>query len=688
MKAKEQGLLSAWWLALLIGLTALLVYVLTLTPSLSYVSPDGSELATIPYILGLAHSPGYPLYTWLGFLFSHLLPFGDVAYRMNLMSGVLGALGVAGLYLITQRMLTSIRTDVHPWLIRLISATVALLFAFSKDFWSQALIAEVYAPNIGIIAITLLILLWWEQTLNPWIYTLFALTFGLSLGTHLSNLGFAPAMGLYTLLTLLYTTPPSQARQKSTWQTLLTTIASGLTGFLLGIAQFVWLPLRADTLNDRAMLRKSPISLKGIYQYTLGAFPNFKFAFSLPQLPERLVIYLHLLNQQYTIVGIVAGVIGLFALLYRKPRHFFLVFGMYLIHVWFFIQYNVFDLEVFFIPAHFLWGIFIAFGIWEITLLGNCILKKFAGRKWARKSLIYLLFLALTSAVFLQFQRSWEVNDLSSDTAVNDFYANLWHILPEDAVLVTPAGVFGYDAFYWQLVYNIRPDITLPTLPTPDPSPKTLQGKEIFATTSAVKNNHGPGALPPNLVSQNAWYIPLLVGEQPMSTFGRREALILYRLSDDPPDLKINNPSPEIPLQKMYNGYRLLGVDATPQQLENGSALHLRLYWQITSLTPDGNLPRLRVGTIIGDTLLEQHEVGFGNLARYQKEMGLTRGDTFVDEYYLVMPSTLTAGTYPLSIANTSLTGDIQQQATLLSIEVEDNIPMFEHWLALAQKQP
>ena len=50
-------------------MAALLVYNATLTPSL-YVSLDGNQLATVPYQLGLAHSTGYPLYTWLGKLFA------------------------------------------------------------------------------------------------------------------------------------------------------------------------------------------------------------------------------------------------------------------------------------------------------------------------------------------------------------------------------------------------------------------------------------------------------------------------------------------------------------------------------------------------------------------------------------------------------------------------------------------
>jgi hypothetical protein len=59
-------------LVLLIFASALLVHSLTLMTSLSFKSPDGNELATVAYRLGLAHGTGYPLYTWLGKLLTFL----------------------------------------------------------------------------------------------------------------------------------------------------------------------------------------------------------------------------------------------------------------------------------------------------------------------------------------------------------------------------------------------------------------------------------------------------------------------------------------------------------------------------------------------------------------------------------------------------------------------------------------
>ncbi|MCJ7625408.1 MAG: DUF2723 domain-containing protein, partial [Anaerolineaceae bacterium] len=365
MNASAKGNLSQkttridWLIAILTGLFAFIVYSLTLTPSLSFLSPDGSELATIPALLGLAHMPGYPLYTWLGFLFSKI-PIGDVAHRINMLSAFMGAVGVAGLYLAAIQILpkrfawdttpadeTMVAQPLSEVLNRGCAALGASLFAFSITFWSQALIAEVYAVNLGMIALTLLALLHWERTQRARDFSLFALLFGLSLGTHISNLGFAPAFIIFILLTSL-----SILKNWRWW-------LGALSGFGLGVLQYAWLPLKAYSLNDSIMLRNAPTSLDGIYKYTLGAFPQMKFAFPVSLLPDRLVLYIFMLQQEYGWLAMLLGIFGLFSMLFRRPRHFYLFVGMYLVHVWFFIQYRVFDLEVFFIPSHFLWAIFL-----------------------------------------------------------------------------------------------------------------------------------------------------------------------------------------------------------------------------------------------------------------------------------------------------------------------------------------
>jgi hypothetical protein len=674
------------FLALAVFLAALTVYALTLTPSLSYLSPDGSELATVPYVLGLAHSPGYPLYTWLGFLFSHLVPLGDVAYRVNLMSAVMGALAAAGVYWILVRLLPE---SISPLWRRAIAALPALLLAFSKTLWAQSLIAEVYAPNAAGIALTVIALLRWERTRRRLDFFLFALVFGLSLGLHISDLGFAPAFILFILLCLFEPAAapadPSAQTQPGKFsgklRTLFTVAVLGLLGFTLGAAQFVWLPLQSSTLIDRAMLRSAPTTLKGIYDYTLGAFPNFKFAFPITALPDRLVIYLDLLNQQFSLIGIGLGVIGLCSLLARRTRHFFLLAGMYLVEIWFFIQYSAFDLDVFFIPAHMIWALFIGFGVFEtihaLPLIWSRI-RATDGRPCKTNIVTVVMGIMVILFAAVPLRNNWASNDFSQDTAVNDFYAGVWRVLPENAALVTPSGVFGYDAFYWQLVYDTRADVLLPLLPGPNPSAKDLTGRDLFATTRTMMGNAGPGALPAGLLNENYWTIPVLLGQQPEESFGRREALALYHLSADPPPLLEADPHPQFIVGKDLGQVQLMGFDLSTQRIESGDVLTVKLYWRLKTVTS------VRVETRLGDLTLEQHEIGLGLLGRYAQAVPLPPGSVISDSFALVIPSEIAPGAYAFTIRSAGIGSTPGAAINLATVDVINETGTMERWLQIA----
>ena len=646
-------MLRRYWpdllIAFIISTLCLVVYNATLTPSLSYKSPDGNELATVCYILGLAHSTGYPLYTWLGKLFT-LIPIGDVAHRVNLMSAALGAGGVVLLYAIL-RLLTSDLRRATPS--RLASAFTALLFAFSLTFWSQTGIAEVYAPNVFAFTLTLLLLLvwarveerdrqkrpqgqaWWRKLIPSWKSLLllfaFGLCYGLSMGTHLSNLGFAPAFALFMLLV--------------SWHTALNPlgIASAGSAFFLGLLQLLWLPFKASTLTDRAMRANAPTTLRGIYSYTLGAFPQFKFAFPLGAIPERIVIYLDLLRQQFSIVGIALGVFGMWVLLWRKPKRFFLIVGMYLVHVWFFIQYRVFDLDVFFIPAHLLYAVLIGFGTyWLIERL----FRLARGYLLRRAALAATLVLVMMLPIAYETRTNWESNDYSNDTAINDFYESVFDLLPQDAALLGRSGVFGYDMFYYRLVYDVRPDVAMPHLPDANPHPEELAGREIYTTMrlDSPQAGRGPWALPRDLVDGEAWYVPVLFGSLGQSGLGR-QPLILYHVTDEPPELVVQSADPQVEIGAEAAGWVLVGYDLESTEVQAGDALHLALYWR-AGQSPQGVL----LSTMIENTPLETHEPGMGNLQRYRQEFRPPRDGIIVEDYYVVVSRTTEPGETALSL--------------------------------------
>ena len=114
---------------------------------------DSAELVTGIYTQGIVHPTGYPTYLLLGKLFSYL-PFGNSAYRINLMSAFFASLTVLLLYFVLQRLISR----------RLIALLGAVFFAASNYFWQMALVAEVYSLHTFFLALNLLLIIRWRQS--------------------------------------------------------------------------------------------------------------------------------------------------------------------------------------------------------------------------------------------------------------------------------------------------------------------------------------------------------------------------------------------------------------------------------------------------------------------------------------------------------------------------------------------
>ncbi len=141
---------------LLIG-GAFTLYAMTLAPTV--LAGDGGEFQFVPYLLGVAHPTGYPLYCLLGWVWAHLLWFGDVAYRMNLFSAFWAALAVGLLYRVSCVLLKQTFPQLSAVAHRLLAALAAVTFAVTPTFWSQAIIAEVYSLHLFLLLLILLLLL-------------------------------------------------------------------------------------------------------------------------------------------------------------------------------------------------------------------------------------------------------------------------------------------------------------------------------------------------------------------------------------------------------------------------------------------------------------------------------------------------------------------------------------------------
>jgi len=96
---------------------------------------DTAEAQTVPYILGIAHPTGFPAYVLLGWLWSHIVAVGTVAWRLNAFTLLCVALTSAGVVALAAFMECNI----------VAALVAALAFAFGSVVRSEAVLANAQA---------------------------------------------------------------------------------------------------------------------------------------------------------------------------------------------------------------------------------------------------------------------------------------------------------------------------------------------------------------------------------------------------------------------------------------------------------------------------------------------------------------------------------------------------------------
>jgi hypothetical protein len=237
---------------------ALLLYVPTLAPGLTWRAggDDAGDLITAAWGWGIPHSTGYPLYTLLGHLLL-LIPWGDPAWRMNLLSALLAAGGVA---LVAQAVIEQARQAGHDAATAdLAGVATGVLVAAAPLLWTQATITEVYTPLVAGGAAALLLarravahLREGERTGPP----LLGLAFvsGLGLTHHLSMLlpllvawGYVFWAWADLLVPSAVAVSPFLRAQAMPPERVPGRVWQPLAAFLAGLAPWLLLPLRAGT---------------------------------------------------------------------------------------------------------------------------------------------------------------------------------------------------------------------------------------------------------------------------------------------------------------------------------------------------------------------------------------------------------------------------------------------------------
>lgn len=240
--------------AVVLGGLVFLLYFFTLSPGV-YLE-DSGEFITSVHTLGLAHPSGYPLFLILAKLFS-FLPVGEIAFRINLFSVVFGVLSTVVLYFILEHVAKVL--DLKSRISSLYAFLFALAFGISRDFWSQAIVAEVYTLNTFLVGLLVLMLLGWLESREQKKLYYLAFLSGLGLANHLLFLFVVPVVWVLVLI-------KSKLRIKDY---LLFSLL-----FLVGLSVYLYLPLRGseDFLNHifRTDYQDTGFALREGFKFFVG----------------------------------------------------------------------------------------------------------------------------------------------------------------------------------------------------------------------------------------------------------------------------------------------------------------------------------------------------------------------------------------------------------------------------------
>ena len=624
-KKRQVGIVAA---ALFVG--SFLLYVSTMAPS---VAPgDSAEFQFVPYILGIAHPPGYALYILLGKLFT-FLPLGSVAYRMNLFTALCGALTVSLTYLIILQLSSGKKSSLAAQAPAILGAAA---FAVSANLWQHSTFTNAHTLTATLAALALLFLLAWDKSGNDrWLYA-FALVCGLSVTHHPLMLISFPAFAAFILLVSLKklaTTQAviaSEAKQSpsrkeeiaSSQKTLLAMTRAeqlrrlatlGLL-FLLGLSVYLYYPIRSappfgpqgtNTLDGFLRL----ITAQGL---RMNLFP-----FSWREQPQRVLALKTLLGLQYNVPAILLGIAGAIWLALKRRKAFVLL-------ALFFALNSALIMNTIQDVMKYLHLPFMAYAVW----IGCGAMALFdLIKRWRVKprtkalcsiALTVLLLLSPLKMGLLNFSRV----DLSDYRFADDFVqATFDHLQDKGGVLlcdwdhITPL-------WYYEFVEGRKPSVEAKFVPAGTANPWL------------------------ELVEAN-------LGRGPVYLSGyRRSVAERYRLLPVGPFYKVlpeplfEAPPMQHPLDAtVEDKIALLGYDLDRDAARVGETLHLTLYLQALQKLDEYYMPYVH---------LAQHWYRFTTDSRFLTPFW-EPGQVVAERYDVTIPFGTEPGQYPLELGVASL---------------------------------
>ncbi len=277
------------------------------TMARSPVLGDPSEYTFVAHILGIAHPPGYAFITLIGKLFQSLIPFGEISWRMHLLSVTAASIATLLVFATIKSLTRSVEISDQNQTGGLPLGILAALFgaftvATGTDFWQHAIHANPHIITATLLAANLFFLTrWWSERRSPgaapesnqsgranrWLYV-FSFSAGLGVTHHPLTVFSFPAYAIFILIV-----QPAIWRD---WKTILKMVIAAL----LGLSLWLYFPIRSSMNPPFGPSTMNTVD--GFLDHILGrgiteALPYF----SVREQPDRLRVFWSILRLQYSL---------------------------------------------------------------------------------------------------------------------------------------------------------------------------------------------------------------------------------------------------------------------------------------------------------------------------------------------------------------------------------------------------
>jgi tetratricopeptide (TPR) repeat protein len=491
--APSSGLLSNSWVNSLgcaelvcvgiVFLVALALYSCTLAPTVTLT--DSGELIVVARGFGIAHPPGVPLWIVLAHLAS-LVPFGNVAQRINFSSAFFAALACAMLTFVvaelistgsclaaskrrTRGTLPSKKTEEPNVAYPLVAAPAigaGLLMAFCRTLWSYATITEVYALNtLLILAIFLLMLRWRRRivedkmnistapktgevaspiTRHDALLYAAALVFGLALGVHHVTV----ALTLPAIAVIVFRT------QGMRFFMSRRLVYAALISLGALVAVYTYLPVAAS--RSPAINWGHPRSLQEVWWHVTGRQYQVFLSFTPTMMGQQFVDFCKMALREFGVpwfpLPLVLAFAGFVDAFKRDRAAFWFLLFIIAGNFAYDLNYEIAeDKDAYYLPVFV--SIAIAAGLGIRWLIQRTVSKRLLAEK---SFLVPAAVVLLTWVIALS--GNWPFNNRRQYFIAHDYVENLLSAIAPNGLLLTLDWQVVSPMFYAQEIEQLRPD--------------------------------------------------------------------------------------------------------------------------------------------------------------------------------------------------------------------------------------